>query len=36
MDFLHLADAIDLRLLAAASRPLVGADFEFSQDQFVA
>ncbi len=36
MDFLHLADVIDLELLAAALRPLVGADFEFRQDQFVA
>ena len=35
MDFLHLADAIDLKLLAAALRPLVGADFEFQRDQFV-
>ena len=35
MDFLHLADAIDLKLLASALRPLVGADFEFQRDQFV-
>jgi predicted amino acid dehydrogenase len=35
MDFLHLADAIDLQLLASALRPLVGADFEFQQDEFV-
>ena len=35
MDFLHLADAIDLKLLAAALRPLVGADFEFQRDEFV-
>ena len=34
-DFLHLADAIDLKLLASALRPLVGADFEFQRDQFV-
>lgn len=35
MDFLHLADTIDLELLASALRPLVGADFEFRKDQFV-
>ena len=35
MDFLHLADAIDLKLLASALRPLVGADFEFQQDECV-
>ena len=35
MDFLHLADAIDLKLLASALRPLVGADFEFQRDECV-
>ena len=35
MDFLHLADAIDLKLLASALRPLVGADFDFQRDEFV-
>ena len=35
MDFLHLADEIDLKLLASALRPLVGADFEFQRDEFV-
>ena len=36
MDFLHLPTAIDLQSLAAALRPLVGADFEFHRDEFVA
>ncbi len=35
MDFLHLAGAIDLNSLAAALRPLVGAEFEFHRDEFV-
>jgi len=35
MDFLHLSDALDLNALAAALRPLVGADFEFHRDHFV-
>jgi len=35
MDFLHLSEAIDLNSLAAALRPLVGADFEFHRDRFV-
>lgn len=35
MDFLHLASALDLTSLAAALRPLVGADFEFRQDECV-
>lgn len=35
MDFLHLSVAIDLMELAAALRPLVGADFEFHRDEFV-
>jgi predicted amino acid dehydrogenase len=35
MDFLHLSSAIDLNSLAAALRPLVGADFEFHRDEFV-
>ncbi len=35
MDFLHLSTAIDPNSLAAALRPLVGAEFEFRQDEFV-
>ena len=35
MDFLHLAGAIDLNALAAALRPLVGADFQFQRDDCV-
>lgn len=35
MDFLHISSAIDLISLAAALRPLMMADFEFHQDEFV-
>jgi predicted amino acid dehydrogenase len=35
MDFLHLATKIDLNSIAATLRLLVGADFEFHQDEFV-
>jgi predicted amino acid dehydrogenase len=35
MDFLHLSSVIDLQLLAAALRPLVGSDFVPYQDSFV-
>lgn len=34
MDFLPLSDAIDLGLLAATLRPLVGAEFEYHRDEF--
>lgn len=35
MDFLHLSRVIDLQLLAASLRPLVGADFVPCKDSFV-
>lgn len=35
MNFLHLATKIDLYSIAAALRPLVGADFEFHRDKSV-